>query len=230
MIQKQPVNINFSQGLETKTDPFQTPIGKFNVLQNSVFDKGGLLQKRNGFAQLTSLPDASSNFVTTFNDDLTAIGSKLRAYSAPSKQWVDKSAINVASLSVTEAVRNNLSQVSVDSGTSANGFTLISYVETDGTNYLHKYVVIDAATGQNIIGPIALTEADTVVNAARVFVTDNYFLIVYGYYTGATNLLRFIAVSTSDPRNATAPATCSLSLREQTILFLMAWCTRTFFI
>ena len=46
---KQPLSINFAAGLDLKTDPFQVSPGKFLGLANSIFTKGGLLQKRNGF-------------------------------------------------------------------------------------------------------------------------------------------------------------------------------------
>jgi hypothetical protein len=38
---KQPLAINFAQGLDTKTDPKQVQPGKFLALQNTIFTKGG---------------------------------------------------------------------------------------------------------------------------------------------------------------------------------------------
>src|SRR5271167_1513933 len=87
-LQKQPISINFAQGLETKTDPNQVPVGKFLALNNSVFTKGGALTKRNGYGTLPSLPDATSTNLTTFNGNLTAIGTKVEAFSAGSQTWV----------------------------------------------------------------------------------------------------------------------------------------------
>ena len=82
---KQAFSINFSEGLDLKTDPFQVRAGRFLNLSNSIFDKGGLLQKRNGYKQLPDLPNENTTFVTTFNGDLTAVGSDLLAFSAPSR-------------------------------------------------------------------------------------------------------------------------------------------------
>src|ERR1700689_5802757 len=86
---KQAVPINFSQGLDQKTDQFQVQPGKFLALSNSVFNKGGMLQKRNGYGLLDPLPQPA-NFLTTFNNNLTAIGTSVQAYNGPSNTWVNK--------------------------------------------------------------------------------------------------------------------------------------------
>ena len=76
-LQKQTINIDFSQGLDQKSDPNQIPIGKFTVLKNKIFNKFKLLTKRFGFGSLISLPNTTSKFLTTFNGNLTALGTSL---------------------------------------------------------------------------------------------------------------------------------------------------------
>ena len=71
---KQAIDISFAKGLDTKTDPKRVQIGSFRELENAIFDRGGELKKRNGYGQLVSLPDDSSTYLTTFKDNLTAIG------------------------------------------------------------------------------------------------------------------------------------------------------------
>src|SRR6266705_1837094 len=99
-LQKQVAPINFSQGLDTKTDPLQIPIGKFLALENSVFRTGPGLTKRNGFGLLSTLPDTTSTYATTFANNLIAIGTSLRAYSAGSQTWVNRGSIIPCALSV----------------------------------------------------------------------------------------------------------------------------------
>ena len=48
MVEKKNININFAQGVDTKTDPKQVAIGKFLSMENSVFKVGQRLTKRNG--------------------------------------------------------------------------------------------------------------------------------------------------------------------------------------
>lgn len=210
-LQKQPININFSKGVETKTDPFQIPIGNFAALSNSVFTKGGLLQKRNGYPQLPSLPDATSTYATTFNGDLTAIGNKLEAYSIPTEKWVNKGSIQPVTLSVLPLVRNNLNQTQADSATASNGLVCTVYTETDGSTNSYKYVVADSLTGQNIVLPTEITGADATLGTPRVFIAGSRFLIVYTNKVSTTYHLKFISISTNDPTVVTAPVDISTS-------------------
>ena len=96
---KRPTDISFAQGLDTKTDPKRVQVGKFVQLQNTVFTKAGLLQKRNGFPSLPSLPDDTYSYLTTLNGNLTAIGSSIAALNASDDGWVSRGTIEPLSLS-----------------------------------------------------------------------------------------------------------------------------------
>lgn len=208
MIQRTGLRINFNQGLDTKTDPFQVAPGRFLSLENSVFTKTGRLQKRNGYGNLPSLI-SSASYATTFNGDLTAIGSTLQALPTNSTKWYSKGSLQPASLSVLPIIRNNLNQTQADSAIAPNGFVCTVYSETDGTTISYKYVVADSTTGQNIIAPTALA-ADPVLGTPKVFLLGFYFVIVYTNHPSAYNL-KYIAVSVNDPSIVTAPATISTS-------------------
>src|ERR1700677_3197035 len=97
-LQKTNLSVNFAQGLDTKTDPFQVSPGKFLSLENSIFTKGGQLTKRNGYGALTPLPDTNALYATTFNGNLTAIGKDLQAYSQSTETWVNKGALKPVQL------------------------------------------------------------------------------------------------------------------------------------
>lgn len=213
-LQKQDLNINFSSGLDLKTDPFQVQAGKFLSLKNTVFDVGGRITKRNGYTPLPSLPDDTSKYLTTFNGNLTAIGTKLEALSIGSSQWVDKGAIQPIDLSVLPAVRNSTYQGQADSVTASNGLTCVVY-----TDYIpsagvvtpsYKYTVIDSVTGQSIVDPVTLDTADEEYGTPRVFLLDNYFVILFTT-TGPTYHLQYIALSTHNPTVATTPVDISSS-------------------
>jgi hypothetical protein len=66
------------------------PIGNFLNLENSVFTKSGLLQKRNGFQQIGTIADTSATVSETFNGDLTVLGSNVYAYNEPLDSFVNK--------------------------------------------------------------------------------------------------------------------------------------------
>ncbi len=210
---KQAVSLNFSQGLDTKSDPFQVSTGKFSSLTNSVFTKGGMLQKRNGFGSLPSLPDDSSVFCTTFNGDLTAIGTSLQALSTSTDTWFNKGAIQPLDLNVMPAIRNNLNQSQVDAITAPNGLTCVVYTElqASGSANLCRYAIIDSDTGQNVVAPTTISGADPEYGFPRVFLTDSYFIIVYTNKVVSTYHVQFIAISISSPTRVSSPTDVSTS-------------------
>lgn len=205
-IQKTSLPINFAMGLDQKTDPFQVAPGKMLALQNSVFTKAGRLTKRNGFAPLASLPNASFTHLTTYSGNLTAIGSRLSALSASTSQWIDKGSIRPASLSVLPTVRSAVNHPQGDSVVAPNGTACTAYTETNSGTNVYKYVIADSVTGQNLIPPTLITPtAGTVTGSPRVFVLGSHFMIVFTATITASNRLQYIAVSTANPTAANAP-------------------------
>ncbi len=115
---KQGVDLPFSKGLDTKTDPFRVPFGNFLAFRDAVFEKGGFLTKRNGYGQLASLPNATNKIVTTFNGNLTAVGTALLAYNQAARTWVNKGSIVPVDLSVLSLIRSNTNQTQSDAAVS----------------------------------------------------------------------------------------------------------------
>ncbi len=203
-LQKQSVPINFGQGLDTKTDPLQVPVGKFLALQNIVFDKGGLLEKRNGYKALASLPDDTYTYTTTFNGNLTAVGTSLAAYSSGPNSWTNKGSIQPVDLDTLTLIRSNLDQTQCDSAISPSGLICTVYTDTGGAaGTQYKYAIADSVTGQNIVAPTIITSGAGSVNGApRVFVLVNYFIIVFN----VSARLQYIAVSIPNPSLTPAAA------------------------
>lgn len=195
-LQKQPININFSEGLDLKSDPKQVKPGKFLNLVNTIFTKQGLLKKRNGYKQLTSLPDLSSTFATTFNGNLTAIGTSFNAYSNASNQWVNKGAFPSLTLNTLPLIRSNLNQIQADTAIQSNGLICTAYTETGGTTTpQYKFAVADSTTGQNIIAPTVISGADATYGTPKVFSLGIYFIIVFTNKVSSTYHLKYIAIN-----------------------------------
>jgi hypothetical protein len=196
---KQPINFNFAKGLAQKVDPYQVPVGNFEALVNSVFDKVGLLQKRNGFPYLgPALPNTTTSYLTTFNEDLQAIGDNLVAFSRGQDEWVTKGSTHPLKLSVLPLVRNSVNQSYADSATAPNGLVCTAYAEESvSTTVVFKYVIADYATGQNVAGPTALSGADATYGTPRVYVVGNYFVIIYTKHPSAYTL-NYLAISWQD--------------------------------
>lgn len=210
-IQKQPITINFAQGLDTKTDPWQVPVGRFLQLVNTQFDTGGMLQKRNGYARLTNLDSDDARFLTTFNGNLTAIGTSLSAYIQGSDTWVNKGPIQPCQLSTLPLIRNSLNQTQCDAVVASNGLACVAYTESlnnsDGTtSTTYKYAIIDSATGQNVVGAQALTSTGgTVAGGPKVFILRNRFVMVYPVLITAAYHLQYTAVNINDPTTVIGP-------------------------
>lgn len=196
-LNKQPVNINFSKGVQTKADPFQLQPGDFLELENTIFTKSGQLTKRNGYGALTPLPDATSTFLTTYNNNLTAIGTSFSAYSQGSKTWINKGTIDPVGLNTLSLIRNNLNQTYADSAVAANNLVCTVYAETDGSTIDYKYVIADVTTSQNVVAPTPIAGVGTTTYTPKVFLLGRHFIIVFNDVVSAVNRLKFIAISTT---------------------------------
>lgn len=202
-LQKQSLPIPFAQGLDTKTDPKQIAHGSFLALQNSIFTKQGLLQKRNGYKELAKLPE-SANFTSTFNGNLTAIGKSLQAYVQGSNTWVNKGPFRSLNLSTLPLIRSSTNQSQSDTAVSPNGLICTVFTDnvTSGSSTVaqYKYAIADSTTGQNILEPTLIpVVSGTVTGSPKVFLLGKYFFIIFTNIVTATPHLQFIAISTAIP-------------------------------
>lgn len=195
--------INFSMGVDTKTDPWSLAPGKFLSLENSVFTTGGLLQKRNGYG---ALPSVAATYLTTLNTNLIAVGSTINAYSPSLNEWISKGSLQPCSLSVLPSIRNNQNQIQVDSVT-AGGLVLTVYIESQigGTlnNSFNTHLSIqDAVTGQNIAPPsngFPVISAGTITGSSRVTVVGNLFVIISQVSVSGVNQLQYFTIPVNNP-------------------------------
>ncbi len=198
-LQKQNVAINFGQGLDTKTDPWQVQSGKMLTLQNAIFTKGGLLQKRNGYMRLPSVDDAETDTLATFQGNLLSIGNGFKLLSQDSAQWLDRGVIQHVDLSVIPAVRASTGQTTVDTVTASNGLACAVWLDTDTNTY---YQIVDSETGQVIVATTALPSG---AKMPRVFMLGNYFIITFLVTTN----LKYIAIPVVNPMSPGSAATLS---------------------
>lgn len=206
-MQRQTVLINFQSGLDTKSDPWQLPIGKFLTLQNTIFTTGGLLQKRNGYAALAGVAPTST-YLTTLNGNLISVGNTVNAYSPSINNWVVKGNLAPCSLSVLPLIRNNLNQIQTDSVT-ANGMTLTVFTEvgiTFNTATLsyntYRFAIADSVTGQNITPPsfgMPVLVGGNINGSSRVTVVGNYFVVVSPVLISSSTFLQYFSIPITNP-------------------------------
>lgn len=219
MAQKQPIAIPFSQGLSQKNDPKQIPIGKFSRLKNSIFNKIGLLQKRPGYANLASLPDTSSTFLTTYSGGLTSVGPSVEAYSAGSSQWFNRGAYTTCDLSVLPAVRSATNQTQCDSVIAPNGLACVVFTDTGSGSTTYKYSILDQETGQVSVVPTLIPSSTGAVSGSpRVFLLGNYFVIAYTVLIAGVSHIQYISISVTNPATHSTPADITTSYVPSTRL------------
>lgn len=199
-LQKTNLNINFAGGIDTKSDPKQVNPGKFVSVSNSVFTKAGVLQKRNGYGFLPALPDTTSTYLTTFNGNLTAVGTSLEALSGGTNQWGSKGSIQPLSLETLPLIRSSTNQSQADAAVAPNGLVCTVFTDNVAAGAVYKYAIADSVTGQNVAAPAVIPVTSGVVTgSARVFVLGSYFIIVFNNVFGAVNHLQYVAISTITP-------------------------------
>lgn len=206
---KTPVSLNFGSGIDTKTDVNQVQIGKFTALQNSVFDTGGRLTKRNGFANITNLPNSAQTTLTTFSNNLIATGSNLYAFSQDTNQWLNRGKIQPIALNTLPLVRVSTAQTSPDLAVASSGLSCLVYVD----NSVAYYQVSDSATGQQIVSRTTLPATAT---NPRVFVLGQYFIITFMATVSAASHLQYIAIPVSLPASPSTATDVSTSVAALT--------------
>lgn len=209
-LQKQPISINFSKGIETKTDKFQVQIGSFLTLVNSVFTTTGRLTKRNGFQNVTSLPNTDQTTLTTLNDNLIATGSNLYAFSKDTEQWLNRGLIQPIQLSAQPMIRSSTSQSSPDTAIASNGIACLVYMDT-GASY---YQMSDSITGQQVKSRVLLPNAS--INP-RVFILGAYFIITFMSDVSGTPTLQYMAIPTANPTITGTATNISADVASQII-------------
>lgn len=168
-LQKQSIVIPFAQGIDQKTDPKQVRPGKFLQLKNSVFNKGGLLQKRNGFGNLTDFGSDSVTAINTYNGNLVGTGDALYAFSPDTMSILNKGNIVPIELNVQSLIRTSSAQQTVDAAVTDNGLICTVWEDSDGSKY---YQIIDSNSGNTLV---SRTNLPSGCHYPRVFVLGRYF-------------------------------------------------------
>jgi hypothetical protein len=232
-LQKQPIPINFAKGLDTKSDPYQLSMDTFLVMQNSVFTTTGRITKRNGFTNVTTVPNKIQTTLTTINDNLVATGSNLYALSQDTSQWLNQGIVQPISISTLPLVRNSYSQTSQDMAVSSLGLACLVFIQ-NGVAY---FQISDSSTGQQIVKQTSLLSIDTgssAIVAPRVFVVGNYFYITYLATVSGQSQLRYIPISMANPNTATSSQLISSTVYSTTSGYnaavlnntlYVAWCS-----
>ena len=165
---KDSIKVNFSGGLDLKSDPKQIDASEFLALNNMVFTTGGRLTKRNGFAggytKTVNSPNPALTFsavpgtltsatkIFSYNNELLLNDSwNLYSWDAAATAWNYKGRSTQVSLATQSVIANGaLTFYSCDCSIDAtSGIKVFAASANDG---VHSYYSIqDTTTGQFIV-------------------------------------------------------------------------------
>lgn len=209
-IQKQAVNLNFAQGLDQKMDPRQVKPGKFLSMVNRVFNKGGLLEKTNGYAALgtsclappytltsSQIPVnlTSGRMVTGFQDELVLLdGFNVFSYADTASNWAYRGRKEICATSSQAVYKDQYNNIMPDSAYNATlGFYLYAWESwtadpnMGGTLRWIEYSVIDATTGLSCQSGVIPANSGVPVTAYSprcVSISNKLYLFFYNPSSG----------------------------------------------
>ncbi len=201
----------FGKGTALKDDPLLIPMGKFQSLQNCVFDTLAQLKKRNGNGLLTSTI-GSLSYLTTFEKNLIGLGSSIQSYSSPINTFIYKGVcprVQVSTIPISNvlfgqsysdlAISNNGLMCQVAQNTFGGGFVVPTYTWT----------ILDQATGQIIAGPNQIiSSGGTQRLPPKVFAVGSQFVVLYDGQTpqsvGSSCWFQYVTIPTSSPFTTSA--------------------------
>lgn len=199
---KSKVSIPLAEGIDTKVDPNQRPIGTLERLENAVFDEPGRLKKRSGYSKLETTLLSGSDIsdiqrITRFSSELCAFDkTTLYSYSDSVNRWASKGTVSNIFPTSKSIVRNTYEQSNVDS-LHVSGLDI--YAWEDGRGGI-RVSIIDRSTGNSVVVDEEITSSGIKPRVQSIF-NDIYFLYVDG------TSIKYRKVSTAKPSTIAAEVT-----------------------
>lgn len=179
-LEKQPIKINFAKGLNNKVDQKQLPVGNFQTLNNVTFGTLGEMKKRNGYAQQGTLSSNNYKNITTLNDNLVTIGTRISSFNQPNTTWNNAGQQFAGNLNVLSLIRSEYPVIWCESAVyqsgSNDGIVLATWSTRSGASApVGFYQLFNLNTGAALSEVYSL---NGISNNARVYSLPSYLLIV----------------------------------------------------
>lgn len=181
----QTVDVRFTQGLDTKTQPKLVIPGKWSQLQNCSNTEDETPQRRDGIAALVA--SATGNGLSNYNNELLVINGK--TLSSVTTAQTDAAVAKTGSLGYVDVSKDEVyhSTALVDSPDTAwgNGFSCHVWKESTNTTTAIgvKYTLIDETTGVKVFDGVNLSIGPTKESLCpRVVYSSDAFFIFWIEY------------------------------------------------
>lgn len=197
-LQKQNVAIPLAQGVDTKTDDKQLPIGRLAILENGIFQSPLKAQVRPGYdgfgiGVLGSTTNISQGVsLATYRDELLASDSSyIRSYDQGNDAWSTRGKLYTLDITANSILRNNYQQSSQDSAIHSMGLQVFAWEDTQGGV---RYSVVDINTGLQVVSnQLVATNAVK----PKCYAIGNYLVILY--VDPVAFILKYRAIVITDP-------------------------------
>jgi len=203
MIRKAPLPIQFSGGIETKTDEKQVPTTKLLNLENAQFIKGTTLAKRNGYEALgRTLDESHAEYMSAVGmasrDDELIVFTDGHAVShrASSDTWSDTGEVSSIIASGRPTSRTGTQQWCPDMAT-AQGITVCAWEDSRSGI---RCTVVEDVTGREIVHDAQLDSSSDAVHP-RCVVSGGILLVLWARRT--SNLIRVCLINPAAPDTLT---------------------------
>lgn len=176
-LQKQKVSIPFAQGLETKEDDKQTPLGSLSALENVILDNPNKIRKRNGYSNFSTKTVNGESIlniktVTSFIDELgLTTDKKYYSYSKTAAGWLDRGNIETIYPTSQTVIRNDHQQSNVD-GVHVEGIEIFAWQDSRGGV---RTSVIDRSANTKIVHDVEVSA--TGINPRVVNIGNTGFIL-----------------------------------------------------
>jgi hypothetical protein len=190
-LNKQTFRINFSQGVDTKTDDKQVIAGKMLALENGVLTKAGKVIKKNGNSQVASALDQGVAIATFQNELLAFDNTNSYSLNKSNNSWVDRGSCPSIALNSFPVLRNTYVQENVDSCIHSSGLQLFVWDDSRGGV---RYSAIDKETGTIIVSDLQISIDGSL---AKPIAIGNLILVFY--YDSGISALMCVPIPVSAP-------------------------------
>lgn len=215
-LQPQLVPIPFAQGVDTKSDPKQVPVGKLLSLFNGVFQSAKRILKRFGYTKKSQATFAGATITSgislkSYKDEMDLYdGHVFYSYSKVSDKWRSVGLLSSPKITGIEVVSGAEPIGWCDSAYNSAGYYGYVYITRLYGSHSMFVVVQDASTGAIIINTQLAGAGVLVDMTPKIVALGNYFVIVY---KGTLDTeLKYIAVNLSNPTGGMSPVTITSDL------------------
>lgn len=219
-LQAKPVPIPFAQGVSTKVDAKQVPLGKLLTLENGFFQTPMEIRKRYGFNALSqsiigggTLDAANGQY--TFNDELllsspsnatSSLGGRFYGYDQANTAWSSVGPYYGCRLTTTPVSGGDVNQLHSD-GTydPISGLKCFIWVNDGATVDIYASIS-DAVTGKVVFSGSVVSSIGATSRAIRVVYFNNNFFIIY-----LDTDLKYSRIATSAPTTIAGTGTIAVA-------------------